>query len=209
METQVTPLVSVITPTWHRHDLLLDRCVASVQAQNYAVIEHIVVSDGPDPALQDLFERFSADFPLVRYFELSTHPEGKHWGIPARLVGLDHARGSLIAYNDDDDTLQPNHVSLHVAALAANPDAGFSRSLMTDHGAGGGLSIVGIGEPSGGNIGTPMVCHRRELLDIATWGESAAFEDWALFSSWMQAGVQYVKIDEPTIDVWPSWKHGH
>ncbi len=44
-------LVSVITPTWNRHDLLLNRCIPSVEAQTYPDIEHIIVSDGPDPDL--------------------------------------------------------------------------------------------------------------------------------------------------------------
>lgn len=205
----MAPLVSVITPTWQRHDMLLDRCVASVQAQDYPEVEHVVVSDGPDPALGDLFTRFSADFPLVRYFELPEHPPGKHWGIPARLEGLKHATGELIAYNDDDDTLRPVHVSRHAAILAEHPNAGFSWSLMMDHAADGAESVVGYGNLFGGNIGTPMVCHRRELLNTATWGVSEAFEDWALFNAWIQSGVQAVKIEEVTVDVWPSWKHGH
>ena len=47
------PLVSVITPTWQRHALLLDRCIPSVAAQDYPNVDHVVVSDGPDPALAE------------------------------------------------------------------------------------------------------------------------------------------------------------
>ena len=51
-----TPLVSVITPTWQRADLLVNRCIPSVQAQDYPVVEHIIVSDGPDQLLRDYME---------------------------------------------------------------------------------------------------------------------------------------------------------
>jgi Glycosyl transferase family 2 len=41
------------------------------------------------------------------------------------------ARGELIAYCDDDDALRPRHVELLVAALKANPRAGFAYTQMT------------------------------------------------------------------------------
>jgi cellulose synthase/poly-beta-1,6-N-acetylglucosamine synthase-like glycosyltransferase len=43
------PLVSIITPTWKRRDLLVKRALPSVAAQDYPNIEHVVVSDGPVP----------------------------------------------------------------------------------------------------------------------------------------------------------------
>jgi GT2 family glycosyltransferase len=41
------PLVSVITPTWQRHELLLE-AIENVRQQTYRPIEHVIVSDGPD-----------------------------------------------------------------------------------------------------------------------------------------------------------------
>ena len=51
-----SPLVTVVTPTWQRHPLLFSRCVPPVQAQDYPAVEHIVVSDGPDPVLASAFK---------------------------------------------------------------------------------------------------------------------------------------------------------
>jgi hypothetical protein len=45
------PQVTIVTPTWQRHDLLLNRAIPSVQAQGYPGVEHLVISDGPDPPL--------------------------------------------------------------------------------------------------------------------------------------------------------------
>lgn len=47
------------------------------------------------------------------------------------------ARGELIAYCDDDDALRPRHVELLVAALKANPRAGFAYTQMICHNPGG------------------------------------------------------------------------
>ena len=44
------PLVSVVTGTWQRHDLLME-AIANVRSQTYPNIEHVIVSDGPDQAL--------------------------------------------------------------------------------------------------------------------------------------------------------------
>ena len=59
--------VSVITPTWQRAELLTTRCIPSVAAQT-VLVEHVVVSDGPDPALKELL----TDCDVV-YAEVAEH----------------------------------------------------------------------------------------------------------------------------------------
>jgi len=36
---------------------------------------------------------------------------------------------------------------------------------MDSHNSSGGVTTIGQGEPSLGNIGTPMLMHRREILE--------------------------------------------
>jgi glycosyltransferase involved in cell wall biosynthesis len=43
-------LVSVVTGTWQRHDLLLG-AIENVRQQTYRPLEHVIVADGPDPWL--------------------------------------------------------------------------------------------------------------------------------------------------------------
>lgn len=205
------PLVSIVTPTWHRHDLLLSRCIPSVQTQDYPEVEHVLVSDGPDPELRAKINEFLYSGVIVhpvRFFEIPVREEGSY-GCRPRRYGLKRASGDLIGYNDDDDSLRPDHVSKLVTALQENPEAGFARSLMLGHNPTGGDYVVGHGKPRAGNIGTPMVLHKRELLEVANWGGAGSFEDWDLFSQWIGAGVQYATVDEVTIDVWPSIYHNH
>jgi hypothetical protein len=205
----MTPLVTVITPAWGRHELLLGRCVPSVQAQEYPAVEHVIVSDGPDPVLREAVDALGGLRHPVRYFELPEHDPERHWGGPGRREGLAHAAGELIGYVDSDDALRPRHVSLLAAALEAEPEAGFAYSwMMTYEHPVPGESIVGTGQyPASCNIGTPMILHRRELESVATWGPPSATEDWEIVSAWLRAGVKFARVEEVTIDVWPSFTY--
>lgn len=197
------PLVSVITPTWQRHGLLLDRCIPAVLAQTYESVEHIVVSDGPDP---DLAEKLSQRYPGFwpsRYRDVPVHDPVEHWGCPARLAGIEYAAGDLITYCDDDDALRPEHCALLANALAGNEQAGFAVSRMVQHG-GAHDTVVGWGPLAAGNVGSPMIMHRREILAYGSWGPDSWIEDWMLVQRWLAMGVPYVNVDAETVDVWPS-----
>lgn len=202
------PLVTVITPTWQRHELLLERCIPSVQAQGYSATEHLIVSDGPDHSLGEKLSCPWLDgWRNVFYRELPAHDPAPHYGHLARDYGLELASGSYVTYCDDDDALRPMHCNLLAQALDENPDAGFAVSRMVSHGP-SGETVIGHGELACGNVGTPMIMHRREVLDgLPGWDHAGQFEDWDLVLAWINAGVPYVRVDEETSDVWPSlWR---
>jgi hypothetical protein len=208
--TSGVPVVSVITPTWHRKTMLLRRCIPSVQAQGYPAVEHIVVSDGPDPELAaQLSMPWLDGWKNLWYRELPKHPPDPHKGVPCRLAGLEYASGTYITYCDDDDILRRYHCQMLAAMLDAHPDAGFAVSRMLSYGPGGSEPVVvGAGPLACGQVGTPMIMHRRELTDdVATWGPSSQFEDWELVERWVSAGVPYVRVDAETCEAWPSlWR---
>lgn len=201
MSTEGLPSpVTIITPTWMRHGMLFGRCIPSVQKQVYVEVEHIVVSDGPDPLLRS---RLREEFPDIRYFELEEHSQERHWGNPARLLGLEYATHEYIGYCDDDDALRPDHCYLLSQSLDDNQGCGFTISQMESHSPGASF-IVGYGPPSNGNVGTPMLMHRKSILDIASWGYASATEDWELVCAWINSNVVYARVNTPTVDVWPS-----
>jgi len=206
-----SPLVSVITPTWQRHDWLLNRCMPSVRAQTYPNMEHVIVSDGPDDELDGLlWEQAHArkiTDPRLTWGFLDEHDTGKHWGIPARLRALEIAQGDLIAYLDDDDEYDPRHVELLAAALAAEPDVMWVYSQMNSHLEDGNTNVIGSTMPGPCNIGTPMIMHRRELLEVASWGGADALEDWNLVERWEAAEAPRRFVPEVTVQVWPSLYH--
>lgn len=196
--------ITVITPTWQRHEMLLEKCIPSVQAQGYPLTEHLVISDGPDPELAKMLAQpWVSGWKEVWYRELPEHDPEQHYGHHARRYGLELATGDYITYCDDDDALRPMHCQLLAAALDASPGAGFAVSRMMSHQPHGEFAI-GHGPVACGNVGTPMIMHRRELAEIATWDHAGQFEDWDLVLAWLNAGIEYVRVDEETSDVWPS-----
>ncbi len=179
-----------------------------MDSQTYPNIEHLIVSDGPDPELAEKLPPFISGTRSRYFFQLPYHEEDLHWGHLARLYGLEYASGELIGYLDDDDAFRSGHVELLVAALGNNPDSGWAYSRMMSHMPAGSTSVIGEGPPSCGNIGTPMIAHRRETLEHGTWEAASAFEDWELVNGWTQKGIKYSAVEEVTVDVWPSVYYG-
>lgn len=201
-------LVSVITPTWRRHDAL-ERCIQSVFVQTYAEIEHVVVSDGPDRELAeilalDLWRRPLKTRPF-KFDHLLKHIEGRYidYGSRARNRGLELARGDYIAYLDDDNTWRPRHLELLVEALEAT-DADFAYSQMERHPAG---DLIGAATPVYGGIDTSLLIHRRGVPErFGMWplpdemdGDKHA-PDWGVVERWLNAGATWTHVPHITVD---------
>jgi len=191
-----SPLVSVITPTWQR-PVALARAIESVRAQTYQPVEHVVVSDGPDPALAEMMA--GPDYQDIRYAELETHDPAFRWGHRARLKGIEMARGDVMAWLDDDNAFRPLHLELVVGQLLTS-DAGFGygKSMFRDRGADYPL---GSEPPQYAQIDTSMIVHRRWVLDLATWrDEGQETIEWDLVERWMHAGARWTFVPEITVD---------
>ncbi|TDR73900.1 glycosyltransferase family A protein [Paludibacterium purpuratum] len=117
--------VAVITPTVGRLPLL-QRCLASVSAQQYqGEIEHVVVGDHLPPAIaastDEICRQFGARFvndnrPIqTRYQPVRT---GR-----LRNLGIELSQAPLVAHLDDDNTFEPEHVSTLTALLQAHPES--------------------------------------------------------------------------------------
>lgn len=195
-------MITVITPTWQRHDLLTSRCLPSVAAQEDCPepVQHVVVSDGPDPQLRELL---AGNWPDVTYAELGDHDPAIRWGVRARLRGLELAQGDLIGCLDDDNAYRPQHLALTTAALRTDPQAGFAYTWAQFHGP-AGQWLVGSDPPVYGGIDTSVIVHRKQLTDqIATWRDTGPHQvtiDWDLVERWLAAGVRYAAIPATTID---------
>jgi glycosyltransferase involved in cell wall biosynthesis len=185
--------ISVVTPTWERHDLLLNRCIPSVAAQTVPV-EHVVVSDGPDPELQELLTGIN-----VVYAEVSEHHiDDINVGGWARNRGLEVATGDLIAYLDDDNAFRPCHIEcLSKTLLGSTADFAYSR--MHRHGLG---DDVGSVPPDYGCIDSSIIMHRRETTSkFGRWPAPSIYAiDWQLIEAWMKAGATWVHVPEITVD---------
>ncbi|MFL6373267.1 MAG: glycosyltransferase family 2 protein [Pyrinomonadaceae bacterium] len=104
------PKVSVIIPAYNSADTI-EETLRSVLAQKFREHEIIVVNDGsPD---KDKFER--AIRPLLEdiiYIRQRNSGAG-----PARNLGIEHARGEIIAFLDADDVWLPDHLAAQYVFL--------------------------------------------------------------------------------------------
>lgn len=190
------PLVSVITATWHRHDVLINRCIPSVKNQTYPNIEHIIVSDGLDSDLKSLE-------PSVIELGHNQQVMQDHWGAIPRLVGSYLARGEYIAYLDDDNEYLPNHIEIlleHLQESGAGVAYGqLERFVSYGQVENMKLDVIGDGIVELGRIDTSMILHRAELLWTAGNWEAAGYcSDWDLFRRWRDVGVQFTFVPEVT-----------
>lgn len=113
------PLVSVILPT-HNRAALLPRAVASVRAQAYPTWEIVLVDDGSTDDTPAVVEGLQNALGPDRLRSLRTSQSGG--ACAARNHALASAKGSLIAYLDDDNTLHPLWLKVVAWAFAQRPD---------------------------------------------------------------------------------------
>lgn len=115
--------VSVVIPTRNR-PALLARAVHAVAAQSYPDIEVIVVDDGSAVESRRALAELVAAWPNGRVVALEHGvTDGPGTGpAQARNIGLQRARGELLAFCDDDDEwTDPHHLSRVVALFQTHP----------------------------------------------------------------------------------------
>lgn len=191
--------ISVIIPTYKR-GALLARAVESALNQVYPdIFEILVIGDGC-PELDPL------TLPLdlkIRVFNLKKNHND--FGATPRNFGLIEARGNWIAYLDDDDTWEPNHLkSLHAAIKGAQLEWGFAEFKVGDR------LIHNNGEQKGG-LTTSGLMHAHRLGQLVDgWRgmhDAGYANDWDLVSRFRAAGFAGAPSREVTVNYNIETKH--
>ncbi|MEQ8671995.1 MAG: glycosyltransferase [Aggregatilineales bacterium] len=108
------PLVTVITPTYNRADLLAET-IDSVLSQDYANIEYLVLDDGSKDDTVELLKTY--DDPRLKWESHANMGE-------ANTVNkaFEMARGEFVIVVNSDDPILPGLLSESVTYLLAHPD---------------------------------------------------------------------------------------
>jgi GT2 family glycosyltransferase len=201
------PLVSVLTPTWQRPELLAG-AIENVRAQTYRPLEHVIIGDGPDretasvavAALDCVQGRDPARDVAVRYV-----PLGRNWSsylvdsfcAAPITVAMLVASGDYQVWLADDERMDPDHISSLVSALeAAGADFAYSRAQLwwPD----GRSALIGTDPPREGQI--TNVLYRTDLLKRGLFPFGAGMTaDWACIRRWMDAGAVWAFVDRGTL----------
>jgi len=111
-----TPLVSVLTPVWNATRFVGD-AIRSIQAQDLAAWEMILVDDGSTDDSAERIRALSERDPRVRLLR------GAHGGVSkARNLALEAAGGEYVANLDADDLARPGRLRAQVDFLRAHPE---------------------------------------------------------------------------------------
>ena len=108
------PLVTIITPTYNRVDLLAET-IDSVLSQDYENFEYFVLDDGSKDATVELLKQY--DDPRLKW---ESHPNMGE----SRTVnkGFEMARGEFVIVVNSDDPILPGLIGASVTFMQAHPD---------------------------------------------------------------------------------------
>jgi glycosyltransferase involved in cell wall biosynthesis len=178
-------LVSVIVPVYNGERFLAE-ALNSILAQNYDLIEVIVVDDGSTDGTSEVAAQYGPD---IRYvYQQNQGPPA------ARNTGLRMARGNLICFLDADDIWTDTKLELQLALLEQNPTAEIilgrfkcwplPMEYSQDPAAHGARPVLSLG----------CALMRQSVFDkIGCFDESLrCAEDWDWFLRAREAGVSFL-----------------
>lgn len=194
-----TPLVSVIVPTYRRPGMLAD-VIATVMAQTFTDWELVIVDDnGAGSAAQEETEAAVRRYGTDARIHYVPH-ERNRGACAARNTGVHRARGTFVAFLDDDDVWHPEKLERQIACFArSGPDValvyggwrhvfedGTARTFIPDgraHRLPQLLKHNGIGSTS------LVMCRRSAVLAVGGFDETLpAMQDFDLY---IRLGMRY------------------
>ena len=151
-------LVSVVVPTYNRAHLI-GETIQSIIDQTYSNWELIIVDDGSIDDTKKVVDKFSDR--RIQYLAID------HCGIfgKVRNVGMQKARGELIAFLDSDDLWTSNKLSFQLSLLKQNPDAGFIFGHAEQFG-NGAIPPPQLETFYSGNVFVPYLLEERFVLVV-------------------------------------------
>lgn len=194
-------LVTVVTATWGRPKTIFEHAIPSVDAQDYPDVEHLIVTDGRDPDLEAALGNAGYSHGGTRRRLVSL---GRNWtgfsgdggiGAVPRLVGSWMAAGEYVTYLDDDNDYLPGHLSSLAGALSET-GADIAFCAWRD---GPGGPVQGSPVPGPGTVDTSSFMHRAGVLRHGSWQLDGYGGDHLLVERWVNAGVTYTWVPEPTM----------
>jgi glycosyltransferase involved in cell wall biosynthesis len=116
-DVQRRPLVAVVTPVYNGAEFL-EETLASVQAQSYPNLVHVVLDNASTDATAAIIDRFrDGPVPLVTGRNPSTLPAGANWSAAAAMLPDDVRYFSVLCA---DDTLFPDGIEQMVSVAESD-----------------------------------------------------------------------------------------
>jgi len=117
--------LSVIIPA-RNEELIIERCIRSIQASSYSPLEIIVVDDGSTDGTASIVEYLSHTDGRVKLVRGAALPEGWYGKPWACVQGFRASSGEVVCFTDADTTHEPALLSHAVGALEESEAALFT-----------------------------------------------------------------------------------
>lgn len=158
-----SPTVSAVIPTYNRARFL-PAAVASVRAQSYLCGDIVIVDDGSSDNTAEVVAALGPGVRLLR--QSNAGPAA------ARNLGIQEARGELVAFLDTDDRWLPGKLAAQIELFRREPSLGLvSADMAIESGAGARLvesNFVrrGLQQGFAALDGRPIPDAPRRLLEV-------------------------------------------
>lgn len=112
MNMQSEPLITVIIPLYNTEDYISE-CIESIIGQSYSNLDILIVNDASTDNGPAIVEQFQQRDSRIRIINLK-----ENGGVTnARNIGLDNAKGELIAWCDSDDVYYHRFIEIMLNVL--------------------------------------------------------------------------------------------
>ncbi|HMG92741.1 MAG TPA: glycosyltransferase [Chryseolinea sp.] len=150
--------VSIVVPTYNRAHLI-GETIQSIIDQTYTHWELIIVDDGSEDDTKNIIDRFTDK--RIQYFAIA------HCGMfgKVRNMGMQRAKGDLIAFLDSDDLWKPNKLSFQLSLFKQDPDAGFIFGHAEQFGI-GAIPPPQVETFYSGNVFIPLLLEERFVFVV-------------------------------------------
>jgi GT2 family glycosyltransferase len=157
------PLVTVIVVTLNNLNLLRN-CLRSLYAQDYGVIEIVVVDNGSD---EDIKGMLAEEFPEVRAVRLNKN----HGFAGGNNRGIETAQGKYVALINNDAVAASQWISSLVATAESDANIGAAASIVIDgnrpevlDSCGVGIALDGMSRQAMRGMPVPQLTQPKEVL---------------------------------------------
>ena len=182
-------MISVIIPVYNNHKQL-EKCLASLERQNFKDFEVIVVDDGSIRPRGFEFLVPNFQFSPIFFYRI------KHGGAPkARNFGFEKSRGEFVLFCDADMELREDCLEKMIKILKNNPDKAYAYSDFKY-----GFKkfkfwqFDAVKLKKNNYINTCSLLRRKDFIN---WDEKLnRFQDWDLWLSLLEKGKIGVYIPE-------------
>lgn len=191
--------ISVIMLTYNRESML-SHMISCILEQTFSDFEYIIVDNGSTDRSGEIAEEYAKKDERIRVLHLPKSTIGR-----GRNAGLDAARGTYIAFVDDDDSCEANFLeSLYCNITAEQADvaicgaAGKSFDVRQVYTREEALEV--LLDRKYFNVGFPMKLIRKTLFEGNRFNEESRYDDIYLMPRILGAAGKIVYEGKPLYD---------